>query len=37
MENEELMAALPVFFRTARGEKPDRAELQQLVELIKRS
>ncbi len=37
MENEELLEALPVFFRTARGEKPDAEELRQLVQLLKRS
>lgn len=36
MEDEELVAALPIFFRTARGQKPDPDELQQLVELLRR-
>lgn len=37
LDNEEVMAALPVFFRTARGEKPSREELEQVIEVIRNS
>lgn len=37
LDNEELMTALPVFFRTARGEKPSREELERLIEVIRNS
>lgn len=37
LENDELMAALPIFFRTARGEKPNHEELERLIEVIKNS
>jgi transcriptional regulator with XRE-family HTH domain len=35
-ENEDAVAALPVFFRTVRGEKPSEEELNNLIELLKR-
>jgi transcriptional regulator with XRE-family HTH domain len=35
-KNESAVAALPVFFRTVRGEKPSNEELNKLYELIKR-
>jgi transcriptional regulator with XRE-family HTH domain len=32
----EVMAALPVFFRTVRGEKPSEDELDKIIDLLKR-
>jgi transcriptional regulator with XRE-family HTH domain len=32
----EVLSALPVFFRTVRGEKPTQEELDKLIELLKR-
>jgi len=34
--DEEVLSALPVFFRTVRGDKPTREELDKLIELLKR-
>ena len=34
--DEEVLNALPVFFRTARGEKPSQEELDKLLDLLKR-
>lgn len=34
--DKETVAALPVFFRTLRGEKPDKEELSKIYELLKR-
>jgi len=35
LEDEKLVAQLPVFFRTLSGQKPSREELEKLVELIR--
>ena len=35
-ENADAVSALPVFFRTMRGEKPTEEELSKLIQLIKR-
>ena len=34
-ENEKVVSALPIFFRTVRGEKPTEEELDKLIALIK--
>jgi hypothetical protein len=34
MENEELLAKLPAFFRTLSGQKPSREDLEKLLDLI---
>ncbi|MDI6779594.1 MAG: hypothetical protein QME25_05300 [Bacteroidota bacterium] len=35
-EDENAISALPVFFRTIRGEKPTEEEMEKLITLIKR-
>jgi len=35
LSNKEVVEKLPVFFRTARGEKPTDDELKELINLIK--
>lgn len=35
-KDEDVVAALPVFFRTVRGEKPSEEELDNLIALLKR-
>ena len=35
-EDEDVISALPVFFRTVRGEKPSEEELDKLIDLLKR-
>jgi transcriptional regulator with XRE-family HTH domain len=35
-EDEDVIASLPVFFRTVRGEKPSQEELDKLINLLKR-
>ena len=35
-EDEDVVSALPVFFRTVRGEKPTEEELDTLIALLKR-
>jgi transcriptional regulator with XRE-family HTH domain len=35
-EDEDVLSALPVFFRTVRGEKPSEEELDKLIALLKR-
>ena len=35
LEDKELTAHLPVFFRTLSGQKPSREELEKLLEIIK--
>jgi transcriptional regulator with XRE-family HTH domain len=35
LENEELMARLPAFFRTISGQKPSREDLEKLLGIIK--
>jgi len=37
LEDEEIINKLPIFFRTIRGEKPTRAELKELLEIIGKS
>ncbi len=32
----DVISALPVFFRTVRGEKPNRKELDKIIELLKK-
>jgi len=34
-KDEDVVAALPVFFRTVRGEKPSEEELDKLIALLK--
>ncbi len=36
IEDEEVLSALPIFFRTARGEKPTKEQMKQIAELLKR-
>ncbi|MBN2212799.1 MAG: helix-turn-helix transcriptional regulator [Bacteroidales bacterium] len=36
-ENTNVLEKLPLFFRTARGEKPTEEELNELIRLIKQS
>ncbi|MBU2492338.1 MAG: helix-turn-helix domain-containing protein [Bacteroidetes bacterium] len=33
--DEEVLEALPIFFRTASGEKPNKQELEKIITLIK--
>jgi len=35
-EDENVLSALPVFFRTVRGERPSSEELDKLIALLKR-
>jgi hypothetical protein len=35
MENEELLAKLPAFFRTLSGQKPSREDLEKLLKIIR--
>lgn len=35
-KDEDVIAALPVFFRTVRGEKPSEEEMDKLIALLKR-
>jgi len=37
LEDEEIINKLPIFFRTIRGEKPTREELEELLEIIGKS
>ncbi len=37
MEDEELVKALPVFFRTLRGQRPTEEEMRRLAEKIRKS
>jgi transcriptional regulator with XRE-family HTH domain len=34
--DKEVIAALPIFFRTVRGDKPTQEELDRLIDLMKR-
>jgi transcriptional regulator with XRE-family HTH domain len=34
--DDEVVKALPIFFRTLRGDKPDKKELDKMIELLKR-
>ena len=36
LEDEELLAKLPAFFRTLSGNKPSRAELENLIKLLRK-
>jgi transcriptional regulator with XRE-family HTH domain len=36
-EDNEILEKLPLFFRTARGEKPTEEELKELINLIKQA
>ncbi len=36
-EDSQILERLPLFFRTARGEKPTEAELKELIKLIQQS
>jgi len=36
LDDEELVDALPLFFRTVRGDKPTREELEKIVESFRR-
>lgn len=35
VSNEQVIAKLPIFFRTIRGEKPSRGELEELIKIMK--
>lgn len=35
LENSEVAASLPIFFRTIRGAKPSPEELEKLIEIIR--
>ena len=35
LKDEELLAKLPAFFRTISGNKPSRAELENLIKLLR--
>ncbi len=37
MSDDEILEKLPVFFRTLRGQKPNKEELERLIELIKKN
>jgi transcriptional regulator with XRE-family HTH domain len=37
LTDKEIMEKIPIFFRTARGQKPSKEELQILMEIIRRS
>jgi len=37
IEDAEIINKLPIFFRTVRGEKPTKQELEELLEIIGRS
>ena len=36
LEDAELVKRLPVFFRTAKGKKPTREELEQLLQILRK-
>lgn len=36
-ENEQLLAHMPAFFRTVRGDKPSKANLDQIIDILRRS
>lgn len=36
LSDQQVIEKLPVFFRTVRGEKPNRKELEELIELLKK-
>jgi hypothetical protein len=35
VSDEQVLDKLPVFFRTIRGEKPSRKELEELIRIMK--
>lgn len=37
LSSQDILEKLPVFFRTARGEKPDEADLKELVTILTKS
>ncbi len=37
IDDNALISSLPVFFRTLRGQKPSRKELEELIEVIRKS
>ena len=37
LKDEQLVAKLPVFFRTLSGQKPSREDLEKLLEIINRA
>ena len=37
MDDKELLKNLPLFFRTLRGQKPGKEELEKIVEIIRKS
>ncbi len=37
LSNQSIVDRLPVFFRTARGDKPNRKELEELIKLLSNS
>ncbi len=36
LSDQQVIEKLPVFFRTVRGEKPNREELEELIDLLKK-
>ena len=36
LSDQQVIEKLPVFFRTIRGEKPNREELEELIDLLKK-
>lgn len=36
LSDQKVIEKLPVFFRTVRGEKPNRKELEELIDLLKK-
>jgi len=36
LEDEEVLSVLPIFFRTARGEKPTKEQMKKISQLLKR-
>lgn len=37
MSDEELVEVLPIFFRTVRGQKPNKEDLKKLAEILRRA
>jgi transcriptional regulator with XRE-family HTH domain len=37
LENETILSHMPAFFRTVRGEKPSKEDLDQIIDILKRS
>ena len=36
LSDQQVIEKLPAFFRTVRGEKPNRKELEELIELLRK-